>query len=59
MFSWSIQSGLNKKCTLALMDYLKQCKLDTEASGIIDDVTLFLQVGCFNYQLCDFLMGFV
>ncbi|XP_066259964.1 nuclear pore complex protein Nup205 [Euwallacea similis] len=44
MFSWSIQSGLPKNCTLALMNFLKQATLDTEATGIIDDVTLYLEM---------------
>lgn len=44
MFSWAIQCGLPKDCTIALLNHLKQVKIEFSASGYIDDVVLYLQV---------------
>ncbi|XP_019753417.1 nuclear pore complex protein Nup205 [Dendroctonus ponderosae] len=44
MFSWATQCGLPKDCTIALLNHLKQVKIEFEASGYIDDVILYLQM---------------
>nr|XP_023028038.1 nuclear pore complex protein Nup205 [Leptinotarsa decemlineata] len=43
VFSWSSQSGLPKIPTLALINYLREAKIEGEASGNIDDVNLYLE----------------
>ncbi|KAF7266032.1 hypothetical protein GWI33_020609 [Rhynchophorus ferrugineus] len=44
VFSWSTQSGLPKDPTIALINYLREVKIESEASGVIDDVNLYLQM---------------
>lgn len=44
VFSWSIQCGLPKDPTLALINYLREVKIEEEASGKIDDVNLYLEM---------------
>ncbi|XP_030766141.1 nuclear pore complex protein Nup205 [Sitophilus oryzae] len=44
VFSWSTQCGLPKDPTLALINYLREVKIESEASGVIDDVNLYLQI---------------
>ncbi|CAH0547709.1 unnamed protein product [Brassicogethes aeneus] len=42
VFSWSAQSGLPKDATVALVNHLRDAKIEQEASGKIDDVNLYL-----------------
>lgn len=42
LFILSCQSGLNKSSMLALIQHLKEVKLEEEASGKLDNVTLYL-----------------
>lgn len=44
VFSWSTQCGLAKDPTLALINYLREVKIEEEASGKIDDVNLYLEM---------------
>ncbi|XP_018577858.1 nuclear pore complex protein Nup205 [Anoplophora glabripennis] len=44
VFSWSTQCGLPKDPTLALINYLREIKIEEEASGRIDDVNLYLEM---------------
>ncbi|KAJ8924600.1 hypothetical protein NQ315_000750 [Exocentrus adspersus] len=44
VFSWSTQCGLQKDPTLALINYLREVKIEEEASGKIDDVNLYLEM---------------
>lgn len=44
VFMWSVHCGLTKNVTLELIQYMANVKLEEEASGKIDDVTLYLQL---------------
>lgn len=44
VFSWSTQCGLAREPTLALINYLREVKIEEEASGKIDDVNLYLEM---------------
>lgn len=44
VFSWASQSGLSKESTVALINHLRDVKIEAEASGKIDDVNLYLEL---------------
>ncbi|CAG9760402.1 unnamed protein product [Ceutorhynchus assimilis] len=44
VFSWAAQSGLPKEVTFELLCYLREIKLEQKSSGIMDEVTLLLQL---------------
>ncbi|CAH1170192.1 unnamed protein product [Phaedon cochleariae] len=44
VFSWSSQSGLPKDPTIGLINYLREAKIEEEASGQIDNVNLYLEL---------------
>ncbi|VEN41265.1 unnamed protein product [Callosobruchus maculatus] len=44
VFTWAVQCGLPKEPTLGLINYLREVKIDVEASGKIDDVNLYLEM---------------
>ncbi|XP_057651912.1 nuclear pore complex protein Nup205 [Diorhabda carinulata] len=44
VFTWAAQCGLPKNATVALINYLRETKLEEESSGKIDDVNLYLQM---------------
>ncbi|KAL1493157.1 hypothetical protein ABEB36_011268 [Hypothenemus hampei] len=44
VFSWASQCGFPKDYTLTLLDFLRRANVESEATGIIDDVTLFLEM---------------
>lgn len=45
VFSWATQSGLPKTVTVSLINHLRECNIEEEASGKIDDVNLYLEMG--------------
>lgn len=42
VFLWSANSGLTKDCTVAVINYLREAKLDEEASGKLSDVNMLI-----------------
>ncbi|CAH1259504.1 unnamed protein product [Diabrotica balteata] len=44
VFTWSAQCGLPKNATVSLINYLRETKLEDEASGKINDVNLYLEM---------------
>lgn len=42
VFLWSANCGLIKECTVALINYLRDAKLEEEASGKLSNVNMFL-----------------
>lgn len=45
VFLWSANCGLVKDCTVALIGYLREAKLDEEASGKLSNVNMYLLMG--------------
>lgn len=42
VFLWSANSGLVKDCAIAVINYLREAKLDEEASGRLSDVNMYI-----------------
>ncbi|CAH1168718.1 unnamed protein product [Phyllotreta striolata] len=44
VFLWATQSGLPKTVTISLVNHLRDCKIEEEASGKVDDVNMYLEM---------------